>query len=68
MPQGNALWEDIARFSKNKYKIAAAFIIVGLSGLILPVIPGLLLLTVGIFILKPEWFAKLRDKLRQKNQ
>jgi hypothetical protein len=68
MTQRDALWEDIARFSKNKYKIAAVFIILGLSGLILPVIPGLLLLAIGIFIIKPEWFSKIRDKLRKKNQ
>ena len=68
MTQRDALWEDIARFSKKKYKIATILIILGLSGLILPVIPGLLLLAVGVFILKPEWFAKLREKLRRKNQ
>jgi uncharacterized protein YqgC (DUF456 family) len=34
----------------------------GISGLILPVIPGLLLLGIAVFIIKPEWFERVRDR------
>jgi len=66
MDKRKALWVEIASFSKRKYKIAIVFILLGLTGLILPVIPGLLLLGVGIFILKPEWFEVLRKKFSLK--
>jgi hypothetical protein len=66
MEKRKALWLDIAQFSKRKYKIAVLFILLGLAGLVLPVIPGFLLLGVGIFILKPEWFETVRRKLNLK--
>ena len=60
MRDKNPLWQDIIKFSRNKSKLAIGFIVLGLLGLILPVIPGILLLTVGVFLLKPEWYESFR--------
>jgi uncharacterized protein YqgC (DUF456 family) len=66
MEKRKVLWEDIVEFSKRKYKLAILLIVIGITGLVLPIIPGLLLLGVGIFILKPEWFEVLRKKINLK--
>jgi len=56
------LWHDIKKFSKQKIWLAILFIILGIPGLVLPVIPGLLLLGVAVFLIKPEWFDKFRRR------
>ena len=58
MPQ--PLWEDILRFSRHKYKFASALIILGVLGLVIPVIPGILLILGAVFLLKPEWYHKFK--------
>ena len=60
MSDTNPLWHDIIKFSRNKSKLAIGFIALGLLGLILPIIPGILLLGVGIFLIKPEWYETFR--------
>ena len=56
MRNTNPLWYDILKFSRNKSKFALGLIILGLLGLILPILPGILLLVLGIYLLKPEWY------------
>ena len=56
MSDKNPLWHDIIKFSHKKPKLAIGFIALGLLGLIVPVIPGILLLGVGVFLIKPEWY------------
>ena len=60
----NPLWEDILKFSKNKKKMAVGFILLGILGLVLPIIPGFALLALGVFFLKPEWYDKLKKRFR----
>jgi hypothetical protein len=63
------LWQEIESFSKKKKWIALGLIVLGISGLVLPVIPGLLLIGIAVFILKPEWYHRFRDRfLKQKKQ
>jgi len=61
------LWHDIIKFSRNKSKLAIGFIVLGLLGLILPIIPGVLLLAFGIFLLKPEWYETFRRWFKKFN-
>jgi hypothetical protein len=60
MTQTNPLWEDILKFSRNKKKMAIVFIFLGFLGLILPIVPGFALLALGVFYLKPDWYAKIK--------
>jgi uncharacterized protein YqgC (DUF456 family) len=60
MPPLQPLWEDIQRFSRHKYKFASVLIIAGLFGLIVPIIPGVLLIMGAVFLIKPEWYTKFK--------
>jgi len=60
MSNRNPLWHDIIKFSRHKSKLAVGFIVLGILGLILPIIPGILLLGIGLFLLKPEWYESFR--------
>lgn len=55
------LWEEIVDFTKSKNKLAVALIALGLIGLALPILPGLLLIAVGVYLLKPEWADKVKE-------
>jgi uncharacterized protein YqgC (DUF456 family) len=55
------LWEEIVDFTKSKNKLAISLIALGLLGLVLPILPGLLLIFVGVYLLKPEWVEKLKE-------
>ena len=55
------LWEEIVDFTKSKNKLAISLIAIGILGLILPVTPGLLLVALGIYLLKPEWAEKVKE-------
>jgi hypothetical protein len=61
MSQSNPLWEDILIFSKKKKRMAVGLILLGCLGLVLPVIPGIALIALGILYLKPEWYDKLKQ-------
>jgi len=67
MSDTNPLWQDIIKFSRNKSKLGIGFILLGLLGLVLPIIPGILLLTVGVFLLKPEWYESFRQWFEKSN-
>jgi hypothetical protein len=55
------LWEDIIRFTRDKYKFASVLIILGIIGLVIPVIPGFLLILGALFLIKPEWYGKFKS-------
>jgi len=68
MNHPNPLWKDILKFYKNKKKMAVGFILLGLLGLVLPIIPGFALLALGVFYLKPEWYEKIRSWYRKDSE
>lgn len=59
-----ALWEEIRTFSKNKIVIAITLVLVGLLGIIIPVIPGIFLFLLAIALFKKGWMTKFRKKFR----
>lgn len=63
MDDKKPLWQEILAFSKHKFKTGILLIILGLLGLMLPVIPGVLLIGLGIFFLKPEWYEKIKSRI-----
>ncbi len=58
------LWNDILKFSKNKYVTALILVLIGLTGIIVPVIPGILLFVLAIALLKKGTMQKLRRRFR----
>ena len=59
----NPLWEEILRFSRNKYILAILLVIVGILGFVVPVIPGFLLILFAVALFKPGLMKKIREKL-----
>jgi uncharacterized protein YqgC (DUF456 family) len=64
VPHRKPLWNEILKFSNEKYRIATILIVIGLVGLVFPIIPGLLLIGLGILLIKPEWFERVKSKLK----
>lgn len=62
--QKNPLWEDILKFSKNKYILAALLILISLTGIIIPIIPGIFLFIIAVALLRKGWMAKIRNRIR----
>jgi len=59
------LYEDIAKFVKTKKILAIPLIILGLLGLILPVIPGTVFLVLALLLLFPKDGERLIEKLKK---
>jgi uncharacterized protein YqgC (DUF456 family) len=59
MPQ--PLWQDIIRFSRDKYKFASVLIILGIIGLVIPVIPGVILILGAVFLIRPQLYDKFKN-------
>ncbi len=58
------LWNEILSFSKNKYITALILVLIGLLGIIIPIIPGILLFVVAIALLRKGTMQKLRRRFR----
>ena len=54
-----SLRAEVRRFSKQKTWLAIPLLLLGLLGLVLPIIPGLALIFVGILFLAPRSGEKL---------
>ena len=59
------LINEIMTFSKWRNWIAIPLIILGIAGLILPVLPGLAILFIGILLINPDLASSLKDKIRR---
>lgn len=62
----NSLNEEIKKFQNEKKKYFIILMILGFVGLIVPVIPGLLLISMGFALLKPNYGDELIVKLKAK--
>jgi hypothetical protein len=61
---GNPLWQDIKKFSGNKYNLALIFIMIGLLGIVIPIIPGLLFFLFAFALFKPGLMTKIRSRIK----
>ncbi|MFQ5706426.1 MAG: hypothetical protein ACE5HO_03205 [bacterium] len=46
--------EEIREFQKNKNRLGALFIFFGVLGLVLPILPGIALLALGLLLVFPR--------------
>ena len=53
----NPLWEDILEFHKNRQLLGIILVILGSAGLLLPILPGVLVILLGLALLAPDKFG-----------
>jgi len=58
-------YKEILKFSKTKKLVAIPLLLLGILGLFLPVIPGLALIFLAVFLLLPKESEKLLDKIKK---
>jgi len=58
------LWETIRDFSRKRPLLAGLFLVIGLLGIIIPIIPGLLFLFLAVAMFKRGWLSKFRRRFR----
>ncbi len=62
--KSNNLIEEIRQFRKNKIFLGMGLIAIGLLGFILPAIPGMVVLGLGVWLLFPRKVDQWLDKIR----
>lgn len=65
--ENKPLWNDILEFSKHKILLAVVLILIGLTGFIVPIIPGILLIVLAVALLRKGTMSKIRSRLRGKS-
>ncbi len=63
----NPLWEDILEFHKNRQLLGIVLVILGAAGLLLPILPGLLVIILGLALLAPDKFGSVLNWMRNKS-
>ena len=58
------LWDEILSFSKNKYVLAIVLVLIGLTGIIIPIIPGILLFVLAFALLRKGTMKNIRQRFR----
>ena len=65
-PERTTLHEKNTAWRKNKVRTAAKFFALGLLGLVLPVIPGLLLIGYALWLVFPAPIERLMQKFKRR--
>jgi hypothetical protein len=65
MEKKNSLYDEMKKFQSEKKNYVIALIILGVLGLILPIIPGLLLIGSGIALISPKYGEALLEKIKK---
>lgn len=63
----NPLWEDILEFHKNRQLLGIILVILGSAGLLLPILPGLLVIILGLALLAPDKFGSIFNWMSTKS-
>lgn len=64
MAKQNSLLDEMKQFQSEKKIYVVVLILVGLLGLVLPVIPGLLFIGLGIALISPRHGTALFEKIK----
>lgn len=59
------LVDEIRSFRKNKIKTALLLLVIGLAGLVLPIIPGLVFILLAVWLVFPDQSEKLWQRLKE---
>ncbi len=59
------LVDEIRSFRKNKIKTALLLLVIGLAGLVLPIIPGLVFILLAVWLVFPDQSEKLWERLKE---
>jgi uncharacterized protein YqgC (DUF456 family) len=65
MQKKTSLIDEIKKFREEKKYYIIALFILGILGLIFPVIPGLLLIGLGIMLISPKHGEALLEKIKK---
>ncbi len=65
MEKNNSLYEEMKKFQGEKKYYIIALLILGSLGLIFPVIPGLLLIGMGVALISPKHGEALLEKIKK---
>jgi hypothetical protein len=58
-------YREIHSFRKHKYWWAILFVLIGLTGVFIPIVPGFLLFLLALALIRPGLMAKIRRYLRR---
>ena len=64
MAKKKSLTEEIKQFQKERKWYGTALLSVGMLGLVLPVIPGLFLIALGVALISPKYGNELLEKFK----
>jgi len=59
------LVDEIRSFRKNKIRTALLLLVIGLAGLVLPIIPGLIFILLAVWLVFPDQSEKLWERLKE---
>jgi uncharacterized protein YqgC (DUF456 family) len=65
MEKKSSLYDEMKKFHSEKKNYIIALIILGVLGLMLPIIPGLLLIGLGIALISPKYGEALLEKIKK---
>ncbi len=58
-------YREIHSFRKHKYWWAILLVLIGLTGVFIPIVPGFLLFLLALALIRPGMMAKIRRYLRR---
>jgi len=61
-----SLQEEISQFQKDKKRLIPGLLMLGIVGLVLPIIPGVALLSIGVSLLSPGHGGAILKRLHDK--
>ncbi len=60
------LWEDILKFHKSRITLGILLVILGSFGLFIPILPGLIVILLGLALLAPDKFGSILEWIKNK--
>ncbi len=60
-----SLVDEIKQFQKEKKFLFGILVVIGLFGLIFPVIPGLVLIVLGVSLINPRLAEQMKIKMKK---